>query len=113
MKRKPDIRRDLTVFEEMVIQALERASLKPYVSVVAISGSCYVKFKEPLLRSLRIGDHNGRKKYRYKWNLRHDCEQQRTEKDGNVVRYHFPASQVKNMVQHMTNYLAKIQGESA
>lgn len=35
----------------------------------AATGSWYIKFADPRLGSLRIADHPGREKYRYKWNI--------------------------------------------
>jgi hypothetical protein len=70
------------------------AEFKPYIYYSALTGSVYIKFDNPRLRSLRIGDHDGREKYRYKWNLRYDINKSYKEDDNSVMRYYFPATSV-------------------
>ena len=49
--------------------------LKPfgvYVYHQAKTGSTYLKFLEPGMGSIRVGDHEGREKYHYRYNVRLD-----------------------------------------
>lgn len=39
-----------------------------YTYHVSKHGSVYIKFENPLMKSLRIADHGSKEKYRYKWN---------------------------------------------
>jgi len=48
------------------------AQWKPYIYYEAATGSVYIKFPHWKLGSLRIGDHNGREKYSYRWRVRLD-----------------------------------------
>jgi hypothetical protein len=48
---------------------------KPYIWHVANTGSIYIKFPHWALGSIRIGDHTGRAKYHYKWEIRTDMEE--------------------------------------
>lgn len=106
--KKADIRRDLTPFECNVLGALKRASLEPRVYCLAISGSCYIKFAESRLCSLRIGNHKGIKKYRYKWNLRFDCKVYTKKNEDGVNRFYYPAIEYADMIQHIKAYQNKI-----
>lgn len=109
-KRKTkNIRRSLTSLEKDVLGAMERVGLEPYVYVLALSGSCYIRFTEPRLRSLRIGDHNGRVKYKYKWNLRADCGNYVEKVEDGVKRFFYPILEYMDMVNHMRNYLRTIR----
>ena len=52
----------------------ELSQFGPYIYHKAVtSNSIYVKFPHWGLGSVRIGDHTGRQKYRYRWQLRTDC----------------------------------------
>lgn len=104
--------RELTRFEEDVLTELRMAGLEPYVYAVTSTQSCYVKFADDRLRTLRISDHEGKKKYSYKWNLRKDYSNPTSFKDGKVVRYVYPAKLYKDMVNHIKNYHNKIKQNS-
>jgi len=103
------IRRPLTKFEKEVLKTLKAAGLKPYIYVAAKSGSCYFRFEDVRLRSLRIGTHNGRDKYRYKWNLRYDYDIPAVKNDHGVTRYYYPHKDLLCMATHMSNYYRKIK----
>lgn len=68
--------------------------LRPYIRNQAETGSIYIKFREPLLRSIRISDHPGRSKYKYKWNIRCDIDEPFTEEDHGITRHYFPPDQI-------------------
>lgn len=61
--------------------------LGPYVYSRSPYGSYYIRFKDPLLRTLRIGDHKGRRKYKFLWNIDFGGKT-RTEID-RTTRYYF------------------------
>ena len=95
---------------EDIIFMLDEASLKPRLYCDAVTtSSFYIKFEDERLRSLRVGDHGGKTKYRYKWNLRLDMHKfERTVKKG-AVRFFYPIDQLPKMIQHMQRYLLKCQ----
>lgn len=68
--------------------------------------SIYIKFRNPKLRSLRIGDHDGYEKYKYKWNLRIDGREG-IEKDKGVTRFYYRANAVYDICNHIKNYSRK------
>jgi hypothetical protein len=86
---------------------LRLSDLEPYIFHKALTGSIYIKFKNENLRSLRIADHTGRKKYRYKWNLIIDGET-REEKDRGIARYYYSDKDMEKMANHMIQYSNKI-----
>jgi len=78
---------------------------------VALTGSTYIKFENPSIGSLRVGDHPGRKKYAYRWNLFLNLpEDQRGMRiDRGLKRWYYDASQLDEFVFHITNYANKIE----
>lgn len=71
----------------MIIRELERKGIVAFIYHGALTGSVYVKFGDSRLRSLRIGDHDGRSKYKYKWNLRSDIASSGEIMDHGVRRF--------------------------
>ena len=96
--------------QEELIFLLDEAGLEPILHCEAVTtDSFYIKFKDERLRSLRVGDHGGKKKYRYKWNLRLDMHKfEKTVKKG-AVRYFYPIDQLPQLILHMQRYLRKCQ----
>lgn len=74
----------------------ELASLGAYLYYSAVTGSQYIKFKDPRVGSLRIGDHRGKEKYRYKWNLLAGGTRRTTHTD-RTERFFYPLDQLKEM----------------
>jgi len=90
------------------------AYLSPYIYHKATStNSIYIKFLDERIGSIRIGDHNGIGKYRYRWNLRRDLKEEKIEYDRGVVRHYYPFEQKDLMIEaikkyHKINILGKI-----
>lgn len=75
-----------------------------YVYHRAKTGSTYLKFLEPGMGSIRVGDHDGREKYHYRYNVRldHQGAPMRTTSAG-WVQYFFGArhlEQLRDAVAH-------------
>lgn len=75
---------------DTVVRVLNKNGVLAVHYKKAMSGSCYVKL--PGLGSLRIADHDGIEKYRYRWNIRLDLRDPRTEIDRGTVRRYYPAT---------------------
>lgn len=75
------------------------------------SNSIYLKFDDSRLCSVRISDHQGIEKYRYKWNL---CQGQSNpfyfSTDGGVRRFYFSFEAVDQFVERVKKYYATING---
>ena len=96
--------------EEKIIYQLDEAGLEPILNNNSVTTtSFYVKFEDERLRSLRVGDHPGRSKYRYKWNLRLDLEKSYVDNHEGIIRYYYCYKELDKMILHMQNYLAKCQ----
>lgn len=82
-----------------LIEALKYYGIHAHVFHKATTGSVYVRFDNANIGSVRIGDHDGREKYRYRFNLRQDLTECKTENDNGIERYYFPAADIKSAVQ--------------
>lgn len=68
-----------------------------YIYHVSTWDSVYIKFAHNELRSIRIGDHKGRQKYKYKWNI--DLEgKTRTETDDGIKRFYYTPEDVDLLI---------------
>lgn len=94
---------DKCFLAEEILFRLESVGLRPYIYHLAFTGSIYIKFKGPysFIGSLRVGDHSGIEKYRYKWNLRHDIDKYYEELDQGVIRRYYPIAQFDKMAEEM------------
>jgi hypothetical protein len=80
------------------------------------TGSTYIKFDDDRIGSLRVSDHPGRPKYRYRWNLLTAGEDGiREVQDGPVRRFFYPASiqHMDWMIQHIRRYKASVDRSDA
>lgn len=81
--------------------------LSPYIYHVSRWNSVYLKFKDIRLCSVRIGDHNGREKYRYKWNIEVDGKT-RIDNDNNARRFYFSDSDLNAFILRIKQYKTTI-----
>ncbi len=89
--------------ENLIMDSL--AKFEPRIYNRAATGSLYIKF-ELIPHSLRVGDHRGRQKYRYRWNLRDDIAKSFVNNNGHEMR-HYPMHELEAMVQDMYQYYRK------
>lgn len=69
IKMNPDLKQ---IAEDLVLN-LNECDIECYLYHVSNSGnSFYIRFKDARIGSIRISDHEGRDRYRYKYNLRSD-----------------------------------------
>ena len=68
------------------------------------TSSYYIKFELEGMRSLRVGDHNGKAKYGYKWNLRSDIDKSYTDESRGFKQFFYHISDFKKMIEHMIRY---------
>lgn len=104
--RRKFTRSDLPQRYHRIFDILVEWGLDPYVFHVARTGSCYIKFMDEDLRSLRLANHNNIEKYRYKWNYRIDIQDGEPwlEVDGNVVRYFYPKNKAEQLANDMFDF---------
>lgn len=77
-----------------LIENLNNENLDAYIHHIAKTGSAYIKFKDERMGSIRIGDHDGRERYRYRFNLRSDISKRYVEEDRGIFRYYCPIHQI-------------------
>lgn len=70
-----------------LIEELGEVGIGAYIWCVATTGSVYVRFEDQRMGSIRIGDHNGRERLKYKYNVRSDVKKRGWVKDGEIWRY--------------------------
>ena len=79
------------------------------IVTVAESGSIYLEFDDFRMGKVRIGDHDERKRYGYKWQIRTDMDEILIDKQKGHNRFFYPAVRVRGAAHHMSNYLKKIK----
>jgi hypothetical protein len=90
-----EVRAAMAHMRKRVIKALRGHGA--YLFHSAATGSQYVKFSDPRIGSLRVADHTGREKYRYKWNLIHGGKRG-TEYEGSVKREYYGFEDVEQFL---------------
>lgn len=80
-----------------IINKLKRYNIKCYINNVAKTGSIYLKI-DNFKWSIRIGNHNGREKYKYKYNIRFDIKTGYSEIDNGIERYYYAPNQINMLI---------------
>jgi hypothetical protein len=88
---------------KIIIDLLEMKGVPAYVHCEATTSSVYIRFADPRNASIRIGDHDGKSRYRYKWNVRTDKKFRKRGRFGWMVdrgiwRYYTTADRIDEMV---------------
>jgi hypothetical protein len=86
-----------------LVEKLNVEGFEAYIWHVAESttGSAYIRFKNPLLCSIRLGDHNGKEKYKYKYNVRSDIQKSHTEVDRGTWRWYFKVEEIESLIAEL------------
>jgi hypothetical protein len=80
-----------SVIANKLITELKKEGIGAYIWHEATTGSVYVRFEDHRMGSVRIGNHAGRDKYQYKFNIRSDMDGKgRWLKPENTWRYFQP-----------------------
>lgn len=97
-----------------LVLELNNIGIEAYVWHVATTGSAYIRFNDNRMCSIRLGDHKGRNKLKYKYNLRSDIGKKQWKKDGKVWRFYLPLNMWKLLIPVLVDRHNKIQdwGES-
>lgn len=81
-----------------LVDKLNEHELGAYVWHKATTGSAYIRFADSRMGSVRISNHSGSKKYKYKFNLLSDFNSYSQHKDNNVWQYFYPMKQMDKMI---------------
>lgn len=77
--------------------------LEPRIHAKAQTGSIYIKFADSKIGALRVGDHPGKPRLRYRWSLRTDINLPATHPHPHN-QYHYPAHMLDQLCDHIRNY---------
>lgn len=91
---------NLNELADKVVSELLSNGIECYVYHRATTGSVYIRFKDQRMCSIRLGDHNGRGKLKYKYNIRVDLPlgYNKWQKDGDIWRLFLSSDQWKEIV---------------
>ena len=94
-----------------LILELTSLGIKCYVWHMATTGSVYIRFEDNRMCSIRIGDHDGREKLKYKFNIRTDkkIKEKKWVKDGETWRLYIPHNQWKEIIPHLQERFEQIK----
>lgn len=92
----------------------ELSDLGLYVANQSITtNSFYLKFADDRMGSVRVGDHKGKQKYAYRWNIWTDgIERSYKQVDRGINRWHYLVSDLDSFITHVRNYAAKLSTET-
>ena len=88
---------------EQLIEKCKHAGMHPRIWHYATTGSVYIRFDLKKMRSVRIGDHDGREVYRYKYNLRFDLEKNMfyRDLDNGIERFYYAFDRMDQLVDDL------------
>lgn len=81
-------KKDFGKMAENLVISLNKDNLGAYIHTVARTGSAYIRFEDPSLGSIRLGDHDGIERYKYKFNVRTDVDGFYWRKENNIWRFY-------------------------
>lgn len=82
-----------------LVDLLNMEGIPAYISNQAQTGSAYIRIKDcDTCRQLRISDHPGRPKYRYKFNLILSQLGVRSEEDDGITRHYYGVDSIEQLV---------------
>lgn len=94
---------------KLLIETLNEQNIACYLYHTSKDkNSCYVKFSEEKMGSLRVSNHKSRKKYHYRWELRLDFDEDVVIRKPHK-RYLYCLRNAKNLVNHLVNYYNTIK----
>lgn len=98
-------KRPSTRWEYHVFGELRAAGLEPFLYCTALTGSCYFRFGNSLLGSLRVANHPGRERLRYRWQLRSDLTENIVDLSRHWPQFHYCNEGLETLIFSMKNYL--------
>lgn len=91
-----------------IVAELKEHSIDAYIWCVANTGSVYIRFNDVRMCSIRIGDHNGKEKLKYKYNIRSDVKRVHWEKD-ETWRLFIPETKWREIIPYLIDRNKQIQ----
>jgi hypothetical protein len=95
-----------------IIAALDKLGIKSYIWALAGTGSAYIRFENNLMGSVRIGDHDGIEKYKYKWNVRFDLNQNGWKKEGEHWRFYCTPDSIAPLILKLKEHYLGVKDKT-
>lgn len=96
----------------ILVERLKKEGIGCYIWHKATTGSAYIRFDDNRMGSIRLGDHPGRSKLRYRYNIRSDIKMKKhnkwENKDG-IWRLYIHASKLDDIIPHLLKSKEKIK----
>ena len=91
---------------DTLIKELDTRGIKARVRKLSQSGSVYIGFDDTRIGQLRIGDHNERDRYGYRWQVRLDLERSTpyTDSEKGHSRFFYSAYQLPEIAERIKKY---------
>lgn len=96
-------------YAQKLVLLLNNKNFDCYVYYKARSGSAYIRFKDERMGSIRVGDHDGREKYKYKFNVRADIKKSYMHKDAEIWRLYFTIDDITGLVKALSDRREQIK----
>lgn len=77
-------------FAGRIVNGCKKLGIEAFIFHKATTGSTYIRFNDQRMASIRLGDHPGRERYRYKFNVRKDVSRFKQEDDNGIIRFYVP-----------------------
>ena len=81
-----------------IVKELETNGVKSFIWHAATTGSVYIRFECVNIGSIRIGDHDGRSKLRYKYNVRSDIKKSYWDKEKGIFRFYISSKNWTDLI---------------
>lgn len=96
---------------EKVIAELKTVGVDAYIWHRATTGSVYIRFEDSRVGSIRIGNHEGRKHLKYRYNLRNDLKLKEGKwiKDGDKWRFFAPFERWRELIPLVASQYKKVK----
>ena len=91
-----------------LLEKIHQAGLKAKIFKVAKSGSVYIHFADSRMGKVRVGTHNERERYGYRWQIRLDVVTPFTINDKGHKQFFYSAFDLQPAVDHMIAYKVSI-----
>lgn len=84
--------------ENLIVKCLSKLGISIHIYHAFSTSSIYIKLDYGALGSIRISDHTGKEKYRYKYNIGKNIEKYKESCEDNCIRKFYPANQVQDLL---------------
>ena len=102
---------DFTNIANKLIEELKEEGIDAYIWHTSTHGSVYIRFSDNRMCSIRLGDHNGRSKLKYKFNIRSDSgiRYKKWIKDKDIWRLYLPEHKWRDLIPILIDRHKRIQ----